>query len=81
MTDITKRQLKQAQNAIKNDILAIYNNHLLGCGTSWSEILFLESQQEFILADKELATNPRLCEFAGIDEQTYNDNLTRFITK
>lgn len=81
MKDITKRQLKQAQNAIKNEILAIYNNHLAGGGTAWSELLYLQGKHNFILADSELATNAGLCEFAGIDEQTYNNNLTRFITK
>lgn len=81
MTDITKRQLQKAQNAIKNEILAIYNNHLAGGGTAWSELLYLQSQHKFILQTQELATNAGLCEFAGIDEQTYNNNLTRFITK
>lgn len=75
MTDISKKQLQKAQNAIKNEILAIYNSHLAGGGTSWGEILYLQEKQKFILADEDLANNPGLCEFAGIDKKTYKNNL------
>lgn len=79
MEDITKRQLKQAQNAITNDILTIYENHVAGGGISWSELVYLQEQQDFILETPALATNAGLCEFAGIDEETYQKNLFRFL--
>ena len=79
MKDITKRQLKQVQNAIINDILAIYANHVAGGGTSWSSLAYLQGQQDFILKTPALATNAGLCEFAGIDEETYQKNLFRFL--
>lgn len=77
MTDITKKQLRRAESAIKNEILAIYENHLAGGGTSWGELLYLQNKHDFILATPELAANVGLCEFAGIDEQTYQNNANR----
>lgn len=77
MTDITKKQRQQAENAIKNEILAIYQNHLAGGGTAWSELLYLQDKHDFILSTPELANNIGLCEFAGIDEQTYQNNRNK----
>lgn len=79
MKDITKRQLKQAQNATTADILTIYANHVAGGGTSWSELVYLQGKHDFILKTPALATNAGLCEFAGIDEETYNKNLFKFL--
>lgn len=79
MKDITKRQLKQAQNAITNDILTIYVNHVAGGDTSWSELIYLQNKHDFILETPALATNAGLCEFAGIDEETYQKNMSRFL--
>jgi hypothetical protein len=79
MKDITKRQLKQAQNAITNDILTIYANHVAGGDISWSELVYLQNQHDFILETPALATNAGLCEFAGIDEEIYQKNMSRFL--
>lgn len=65
------------KKTIINKIIRIYNDHLQGKGTSWEELAFMESMQDFILATPELLNDAGLCEFAGIDEQTRAERLNK----